>query len=224
MIRAMGKKIQLSFFVAVVLVAASLVNVSVVPGAASPTGDRHLTGPMYEILGMLNEYMSRFDYYTGEPHPGMIEWIYPVELDIVDRFEKLLSAHAQITGLKKDWKKEIGKQGHVRFISPQWANILNSFYVKIGDRWVTSDPSRKNWATLNPAIFENASQEEMLCFLQGAYSRFSLKDRSSAIMMANAPYKMETIAGVLQRLMCTHVKVYVLPFLPIIIKCISIPV
>jgi hypothetical protein len=214
MIRAMGKKIQLSFFAVVVLVAASLVNASAVPGAASPTGDRHLTGPMYEILGILSEYISRFDCYSGEPHPDLLETFYPSELDLADRFEKLLAAHAQITGLKRDWRRKIGKQGHVNFLSSLWSNALNSFYVRVGKRWPGSSPVERNWATLDPAIFVNASREDMLRFLQGAYSRYGSKDKSSAIEMANASFKVETIAGVLKKMACVHVTIFVLPLLP----------
>ncbi len=169
---------------------------------------------MSEILGMVSEYISRFNYYTGEPHPGLVERFYPAELDLVDRFEKLLAAHAQITGLKRDWRRKIGKQGHVSFLSSSWANELNSFYVRVGKRWAGASPVEKNWATLDPAIFANASREEMLRFLQGVYSRYGSEDKSSAIEMTNAPFKVETIAGVLKKLACAHVTIFVLPSLP----------
>ena len=40
--------------------------------------DTHLTEPMYEIPGMLDEYISRFDYGTSEPIPDLIESFYPL--------------------------------------------------------------------------------------------------------------------------------------------------
>ena len=40
--------------------------------------DTHLTESMYEILGMLGEYISRFDPGTGEPIPDLIESFYPL--------------------------------------------------------------------------------------------------------------------------------------------------
>ncbi len=214
MIPIMMKVSMRLFFTAAIFMAACLVNASAVPGAESRARERHLTGPMYEILGMLSEYTSRFDCYTGEPHPGLVEMFYPAELDLADRFEKLLAAHAQITGMKRDWRRKIGKQGHVSFLSSLWANALNSFYVRVGKRWAGSSAVEKNWATLDPAIFSNASKEDRLRFLQGAYSRYGSKDKSSAIEMANASFKVETIAGVLKKLACAHVTIFVLPLLP----------
>jgi hypothetical protein len=166
--------------------------------------DLNLTEPMYEILGMLGEYISRFSYYDGEPHPNLIEIFYPNEIDLVEPFENLLVAHADITGLKKDWKKEKGKQGHIMFYSSLWSNIINSYYIKV----------EKQIATLNTAIFDNASQNEMLRFLQGANERFGAKDKSSSIEMTNAPYKVETIANVLKKLGCKDIVIFVLPALP----------
>jgi len=166
--------------------------------------DMYLTEPMFEILGMLDEYFGRFDPYTGRLNPDLIESFYPHEGKQADRLEELLRVHAALTGTDKDWEREIGSQGHIFFHSQYLAKVINSFYVKV----------EKIDSTLNPAIFDHATQEEMLRFLQGAYARFGLEDKSSAIMMVNANYKIETIAMVLKKLGCTDVVIYELRGLP----------
>ena len=210
----MRKRIERSLLAFVfLLVSLFLLNANGESGEKAAKS-RHLTAPMHEMLGMLNEYLSRFNYYTNEPHPSLIETFYPKETKVVERFEKLLADHAKITGMRRDWKKEIGKQGHVRFMSEAWADVINSFYVRIETRYSVRAVYEKQWATLDPEIFAGASRRNMLRFLQGAYSRFGLPDKSSSIMMANAPYKMQVIADVLKKLGCSDVTIFVLPSIP----------
>ena len=166
--------------------------------------DTHLTESMYEILGMLSEYISRFDYGTGEPIPDLIEYFYPHETNHADRLESLLKSHADMTGLRQDWRKEIGRQGHIYFYSSQWSRIINSFYIKVD----------RTTATLDPTVFQQASQSEMLRFIQGVYVRYGNNDKRSAIRMANAPYKIETIASVLKKLGCSDIVIFVLEYIP----------
>jgi hypothetical protein len=45
---------------------------------------------MYKLLGMLDEYISRFSYVTGEPYPNLVEFFYPSETDLADYFENLI--------------------------------------------------------------------------------------------------------------------------------------
>lgn len=103
--------------------------------------DTHLTESMYEILGMLSEYISRFDPSAGEPIPDLIGSFYPHETNHADRLEILLRNHADMTGLRRDWRKEIGRQGHISFYSSQWSRIINSFYIKIDRTTATLDPT-----------------------------------------------------------------------------------
>jgi hypothetical protein len=159
---------------------------------------------MYEILGMLNEYISRFDYGTGEPIPDLIESFHPDETNHADRLESLLKNHADMTGLKRDWRKEIRRRGHIYFYSSQWSRIINSFYIKID----------RTTATLDPTVFQQASRSEMVLFMQGVYARYGSDDKRSAIRMANAPYKIETIASVLKKLGCSDVVIFVLEYIP----------
>ena len=209
----MGKRIA-CFLLTFAFLSLSCLLITKEDGGGKEAKSRHLTAPMYEILGMLSEYLSRFNYYTNEPHPGLIESFYPKEMKVVERFEKLLADHADITGLREHWEKETGKQGHVRFMSSALADVINSFYVRIGMRYSVRAVYEKRWVTLDPEVFASTAKDNMLRFLQGAYSRFGLPDKSSAIMMANAPYKMETIASVLKKLDCSYVMVYVLPSIP----------
>lgn len=166
--------------------------------------DTHLTESMYEILGMLNEYISRFDYGTGEPIPDLIEYFYPHETNHADRLESLLKSHADMTGLRRDWRKEIKRRGHIYFYSSQWSRIINSFYIKVD----------RTTATLDTTIFQQASRSEMLRFMQGVYARYGNIDKRSAIRMANAPYKIETIARVLKKLGCSDTVIFVLEYIP----------
>ncbi len=163
--------------------------------------DKHLTNPMYELLGMTDEYISRFDYVTGKPLPDLVECFYPDETREANRFDELLTEHARLTGARSDWRKEIGPQGHICFYSAQWAGIINSFYVKVDRRT----------ATLDPRIFQKASQDEMLQFLRGAYGRYGSKDGQNFINMANAAYKITTIADVLEKLGCSDIVIYKTP-------------
>jgi hypothetical protein len=45
----------------------------------------HLTSAMYEMLGLLNEYISRFDFLDGTPDPWL-ERFYPHEKNPANRF------------------------------------------------------------------------------------------------------------------------------------------
>ena len=159
---------------------------------------------MYEMLGMLGENMGRFDLYTGDPIPELVESFYPHETHHADHFESLLRAHAALTGLEQDWTRKGGRQKHVRFYSSRWSGVMNSFYVKTSERT----------ATLDARIFEDASEAETLLFLKGVFSRYGSTDKSSHITMANAPHKVTTIGTVLTRLGCSNVVVYVLEWIP----------
>jgi len=163
-----------------------------------------LTEPLFEIFGMLDEYITRFKYRGGEPEPNLIERFYPGEVKFADRFESLLGTHADLAGLKKDWTRKIGKQGHIGFYSRDWSAMLNSFYIKVNN----------TVATLDMKIFTAATENEMLRFLRGAYERFGAEDKSSNILMYNAPFKTETIGLVLKKLGCRDVAVFWLGGMP----------
>lgn len=194
----MKKPIRRCLTILTIIISAFFSNAASLQEAKPSWNEKHLTEPMFEILGLLGEYISRFSPYTGVPMPDLIERFYPNEIEKADRLEALLGEHAVITGLKKDWRREIGKQGHVWLYSQAWSAIVNSFYVKV----------EKKTATLDAGIFDRATQAEMLRFLRGAYARYGSKDKGSTILMANAPYKVTTISLVLKKLGCTAIAIY----------------
>lgn len=165
---------------------------------------KHLTESMFELLGMAGEYISRFDYWTGEPRPNFVESFYPNEARLADYFESLLEKHALSSWGRKNWSKDVGPQGHIDFYSRDWAERINTFYTKRGEKTFT----------LDPRIFKSASYFEMLSFLRGAYTRYGSNEGSSSITMANASYKVETIAMVLKDVGCSDITIYTLNSIP----------
>jgi hypothetical protein len=147
-----------------------------------------LTPAMCEMLGMADEYISRFSYYTGKPRPGFVEHFYPAEMKLADRYQELINDYRKESGLKFGCKRK--DDDHVQFHSAVLAGIINSFYKKVD-----------NLATLDIQHLMGADNKCRLRYLQGAYRRHG-KDKSNVIGVANGGYKIDTIAAVLKKEGC----------------------
>jgi hypothetical protein len=157
---------------------------------------KNLSPTMYKMLGMLSEYISRFNMNTGKPGKDLVETFYPKEKKMAQIFEGLIEQYRKET--KKDFKyyKKIGKQGHISFYSEELSKIINSFYVMM-DRV----------ATLDKMIFFDADTNSKLAFIEGVYLRYG-HENTNLIRMVNALNKMDTIGFVLKTLDCKHVYIY----------------
>ncbi len=166
-------------------------------GSYSDTQEQYLTDSMYKLLGMLEEYISRFSYYTGEPYPDLVERFYPEETALADYFENNMLEYQTEAQLQFEYTRETGSQGHVSFYSTDLSAIINSFYIK-PDGFT---------ATLDRNVFCKASQENLLSYAESAYMRFGTENQN-LIDMPNAPYKMVTIGCVLKELGCSNVAIF----------------
>jgi len=170
-------------------------------GSYSDSQKQYLTNSMYKLLGMLQEYISRFSYITGEPYPDLVEFFFPYpssEAALADYFEEIILEYRAESQLQFEYTRETGSQGHVYFYSTELSSIINSFYIK-------ADGSL---ATLDRNVFCEASEENLLSYAEGAYMRFGIENKN-LIEMPNAPYKMVTIGCVLKELGCSNVAVYI---------------
>jgi hypothetical protein len=165
-------------------------------GTYSDTQEQYLTNSMYQLLGMLEEYISRFNYYTGEPHPDRVERFYTSEGDSADYFEELIQEYLQECQVPFEYTRAVGPQGII-FSSTDLSAIVNSFYIKVTD----------HIATLDRNVFCEASEEDMLAYIEGAYMRYGIENES-LIEMANAWLIMETVGYVLKELGCSHIAIF----------------
>jgi hypothetical protein len=162
----------------------------------SSTPATKLTPALCEMLGLADEYISRFDH-TGQPRPRFVESFYPKEASLAEAYEKLITAHEKDSGVKFEVTRERGDQGHITLLSETLAEVINSFYVKVNDRV----------ATLDPKVILGAPRECQVRYLQGAYERWADREQN-AIAMANATSKVETLGLVLKSLGCKTVAVF----------------
>lgn len=165
------------------------------PGLAAAAPAK-LTPAICEMLGLADEYISRFDYYSGKPRPGMVESFYPHETALAAAYEQLIAAYSKESGERLSHTRKVGPQGHVTLVSDRLATIINSFYVQ-----------QARLATLDPKLILGASRTCQLRYLKGAYARYGDAGRN-AIRMANASMKVETIGRLLKQLGCKRVAVF----------------
>lgn len=152
---------------------------------------------MFKILGILDEYISRFNFYTGKPRRNMVERFYPKEKALADLFEELIIQFQKEQKRNYNYYKKIGKQGHITFYSKDLSKIINSFFVIQG-----------RIATLDKNLFKTANKNEKLSFVEGAYLRFGL-DKKNIMRRANTFNKMKTIGFVLKELNCNNIYIFV---------------
>lgn len=164
-----------------------------------------LTANMCEMLGMLDEYISRFDKWTGKPRPGVIESFYGEDSEPAKRFEELLQAYREETGQGFRYAKVAEEGGGATFRSEKLSAVINSYYVR--------DESEGHVGTLDRRVLDEASEECNLAYVEGAYRRFGHKN-ANAIRVVNGYYKIETLAHVLERLGCKNVRRYTMNAIP----------
>jgi len=163
-----------------------------------------LTPALAEMLGMADEYMSRFNYWTGKPHNHLGESFYPAEGKLADAYEALIKAHAKESGASLPYRRKVGGQGHIAFGSAELADLINAFYVPAS--------AGSKIYTLDSKLILGASAELRLRYLKGAHARYG--GGSNVIRMANASLKVETIGRVLKSLGCTGVALYMMDAIP----------
>lgn len=163
---------------------------------------QYLTNAMYKMLGMLEEFCSRFHYLTGIPYPDLIERGLPAT-DLADYFEELILQFRDESQFSFEYTRETIDQSHANFYSTELSDLINSFYIRY-DGFS---------ATLDRNVFCDASAEDMLSYVESAYMRYGrdsygTKTKENYIVMAAAPEKMITIGLVLQELGCDNIVVY----------------
>ncbi len=164
------------------------------PSTAARISPRHA-----EVLGMLDEYISRFDYYTGEPRPRFIEHFYPHERVAADVFERKL----RVTfGRGRRFTRRLAAQGHIEFEGQSVADAINAMYMRVPPEGASIDPCKAlGW-----------SDAAARAYLRGMRARFGTP--SGGITMANAGAKMAFAAALARKVGLTVDAYYVTDTIP----------
>jgi hypothetical protein len=165
-------------------------------------GKTCLTNSMYKILGLLDEYISRFDFYFSEPIPNYVESFGTGEKIFADYFEQCIQDYRKESGLNFDYSREVFEGGGSIFRSTALSRIINSYYIMI-DRE----------ATLDGGIFENTAEENKLSYVESAYKRYGDHNKNR-IRMANGFNKIHTLATVLKQIGCSDTLTYYVIAIP----------
>jgi hypothetical protein len=147
------------------------------------------TPALAEMLGMADEYISRFDYYSGKPRPGLVEHFYPSEHALSAHYRRLMTAYGKQSG-QRFAPRLIRGQGHYDWMSPKLAKIINGFY-RLHGKLATLD---RKWI-----VAQSRTLRER--YVLGVYRRYQQKGQN-LLRMANAGSKMKTVAAVLRSLGC----------------------
>ena len=67
--------------------------------------DQYLTKSMYKILGMLGEYNSRFNFYTGKPRPEYVESFNADENELAEYFERWIRNYKKESRIDFEYTK-----------------------------------------------------------------------------------------------------------------------
>lgn len=167
-----------------------------------------LTGSMYKIFGMLDEYNGRFSL-VGQPLPNFVESFGSGEKEIADLFDGCIQTFKKEN--KLDFKYVRTDSGFV-FESKELSEFINAFYTLVD-----------NIATLDSTILKKASMENKLNYIEGVYRRYGDAKKNS-ITMVNALEKLKTVAFVLKELKCSNIYIFRGEFtIPTSSKVIFIP-
>lgn len=154
-----------------------------------------ITANLCEILGMLSEYNSRFDYPNGEPHDSLIESFYPGEEKLALYFKDLIKEYEKETSNSFPLYEIVGNQGHIYLYSKSLSLLINSFNVL----------DTNELASLNRDLIISKSDDLKYAYLKGAYLRFG---KGNEISIANGIFKLRTIALVMKSLDIHNLKLY----------------
>jgi len=157
--------------------------------------DKNITSSFCEILGMLNEYNSRFDYPSGVAIDNLVESFYPDEAGILSHIKNLIKQYEKETYQSFQLTEKVGPQGHFYLYSNSLSKLINSYY-KIDN---------KNLATLDTKIFQNLKSDLKYAYLRGVYYRFGSGDE---IKIANGINKLKTVAMVMKALSISNVRLF----------------
>jgi hypothetical protein len=151
---------------------------------------------LFELLGMLDEYMGR--HIDGKT----VESFGVNEKNVADRFEKVLREYCEEEGLKPDFQKQVDPSAEaIIFTSPVIAASLNNHFTNPrGDEYGGS--------YLDPVVFKDATQADLLRYVEGAYERFGRDKGRAVIYMANESGKAEAVGEAMANLGCTRVRIY----------------
>lgn len=149
----------------------------------------------FEMLGMLDEYISRFNWVTGEPYEDLVESFSSDELELANYFENLIITYEQETNDEFAVIKTISPAGVIRFESEILCQIINAQYIL----------DSSNRASLNRELLLKAETNKKINYIKGCYLRFGTENR---IQMVNAGEKINTIGLVLNELDCKKIKIY----------------
>jgi hypothetical protein len=153
---------------------------------------------MYKILGFISEYISRFNYWNGEPHEKLVEQFYPHENDIALQFEAALRAYYAGRNRSYTVKKEVGPQGHIGFTDDCLSKQINFHYAPIEDT---------NLYSIDRNYILPSDNNSILQYLVSVYTRNGRTgERSMAFV--NSEYKAETIAMAMERIGVKTVHLY----------------
>lgn len=152
-----------------------------------------ITSEFAEVLGLLDEYMSRFHYMTGKPIDSLVESFYPHEKDLADNFIRLINTYEQDCQIHFGLEKSIGEQGHIYIYSDTLSKLINSLY----------EINQDNIATLDSNVILDEIEEFRFAYLKGVYNRFG---GNNQIAIANGYYKLLTTQNVFRSLGITDIK------------------
>ena len=148
-----------------------------------------------EILGMLDEYISRFDYYSGIPHDNLVEGFYPGEKTLAEYFLSLIENYESETSNKFNIIREVGPQGHIYFYSKSLSSLINLLY----------DRDSNQIASLNKNVILKLPYDLKYAYLKGVYERFG---SGNEVSIANGINKLKTVALVMESLKIDNIKLY----------------
>jgi len=156
----------------------------------------------FEVLGMLDDYMGRL---LGRGN--FIERFYPSQKVQADRFEQLLNELCAEDHLPKHWQRKKQKEGHITFTGMEIAKAINRNFEAYDDGFYTRS-SIGPTGRLSSAVFQSASQADLLRYIAGAQTRFGSSTHQAIFIGANCGNKFELLADVLARLGCSNIRLY----------------
>jgi hypothetical protein len=161
--------------------------------------------PTYVALGFLDEYGGRWIVEGGE----RVETFYPNEEAQAERFISVLEDVVREKNIVTNIRQEVGRQGHIRVISPELTGWLDSLYRPRfdGERTFTGvdGPKRRTNAHIRAEMFPALTSpeykhDEVDCrfsFLLGCHFRYG---KSNAFTLSNAQHKVELLVEFLEQL------------------------
>jgi hypothetical protein len=142
----------------------------------------------FELLGMLRESPAK------TPDTAIIERFDAKEVDAMARFEELLRDFCEQEKIPADYRKSPEPEtGTIVYLSPEIARTLWQYYQD---------------EKLDDSLMAEVSNEELLGYVAGVYSRFGNEKMRPIILQENGRRRLETLGRVLARLGCRRLLIY----------------